>query len=82
MNEYTTHLSREGRIQIPAAVRRRLGFEPGEALAVSVVKGEIRVTRRLKAIRKIQKRLAPLRDPDNPAVDSLIRERRLEGENE
>lgn len=82
MLEHTTHLSKEGRILIPAAVRRQLGFKTGEALTVSVVNGEVRVARRLQAIRDMQKRMACLRDPDNPAVESLRRERHIEAENE
>ncbi|MGH8191531.1 MAG: AbrB/MazE/SpoVT family DNA-binding domain-containing protein [Rhodanobacteraceae bacterium] len=76
MNEHTTRLSKEGRILIPAAIRNTLGFEAGETLNLSVVDGEVRITRRLDAIRSMQKRLARLRDPNHPAVDELIRERR------
>lgn len=76
MNEYTTNLSKEGRILIPAAIRNQLGLKPGEALTLSVVDGEVRVTSRTSAIRQMQKRLAPLRDPQHPVVDELLRERR------
>lgn len=82
MNEHTTYLSKEGRILIPAAVRKALGFKPGEALTLSVVDGEVRIARRMEAIRSMQKRLSWLRDPDNPAVDSLLRERRAAAKNE
>lgn len=82
MNEHTTYLSKEGRILIPAAVRNALGFKPGEALILSVVDGEVHIARRLEAIRSMQKRLSRLRDPANPAVDSLLRERRAAAESE
>lgn len=82
MSEHTTYLSKEGRILIPAAVRNALGFKAGEALTLSVVDGEVRITRRLDAIRGMQKRLARLRDPANPAVDSLLRERRAAADSE
>ncbi|MFT3789798.1 MAG: AbrB/MazE/SpoVT family DNA-binding domain-containing protein [Rudaea sp.] len=76
MLEHTTSLSKEGRILIPAAIRNELDLNAGEALTLSVVNGEVRITRRLNAIRSMQKRLARLRDPKHPAVESLLRERR------
>lgn len=82
MVEHTTYLSKEGRLLLPAAIRRELGFEAGEALTLSVVDGEVRVTKRLQAIRNMQRRMARLRDPNEPAVDSLLRERRSEADSE
>ncbi|HEV2702626.1 MAG TPA: AbrB/MazE/SpoVT family DNA-binding domain-containing protein [Steroidobacteraceae bacterium] len=76
MSEHTANLSKEGRILIPAAIRRALGLREGEPLSVSVVDGEIRIVSRLAALRQMQQRLAHLRDPQNPAVDELLRERR------
>ncbi len=76
MPDHTASLSKEGRILIPAAIRNELGLKAGEALTLSVVNGEVRVARRLNAIRNMQKRLARLRDPKHPAVESLLRERR------
>lgn len=76
MNAHLTSLSREGRVLIPAALRRELGLKPGEALTLSVVDGELRVASRISAIRRMQKRLAHLRDPRHPVVDELIRDRR------
>ncbi len=82
MAEHTTHLSKEGRILIPASIRNALGFRPHEALTLSVVDGEVRIAKRLDAIRAMQKRLARLRDPKHPVVDELIRERRSEARRE
>lgn len=76
MSEHVVNLSKEGRVLIPASVRRELGLEAGEALSLSVVDGEIRLGSRLHAIRRMQQRLAKLHDPDEPAVESLLRERR------
>lgn len=82
MNAHTVQLSKEGRVLIPAAVRQQLHMAPGEALTLSVVDGEVRIARRLAAIHGMQKRLARLRDPSRPAVDSLLQERRAEGARE
>ncbi len=76
MSEHTANLSKEGRVLIPAAIRRELGLREGEPLSVSVVDGEIRIVSRLIALRQMQQRLAHLRDPRNPAVDEMLRERR------
>lgn len=82
MLNYTTNLSKEGRVLIPAEVRNKLGLKAGEALKLSIVDGEVHLSRRVDAIRRMQKRLARLRDPDNPAVDSLLQERREESTRE
>lgn len=80
--EHTTTLSKEGRILIPATMRRALGFQPGEALTVSLHGHKVHIARRIEAIRGMQKRLARFRDPANPAVDALLRERRADAERE
>jgi len=66
----------QGRVLIPAAIRQQLGLRAGEPLAVSVVDGEVRIVSRLAALRRMQQRLAHLRDPRNPVVDELLRDRR------
>jgi AbrB family looped-hinge helix DNA binding protein len=76
MSENTATLSKEGRVLIPAAIRQELGLRVGEPLSISVVDGEIRVVSRLAALRRMQQRLAHLRDPQSPVVDELLRERR------
>lgn len=82
MKEYTSSLSKEGRVLIPAPIREQVGFNAGELLSLSVVNGEVRVVSRRAAIRAMQARLARLRDPKNPAVDSLLRERRKAAKDE
>lgn len=82
MSEHITSLSKEGRVLIPASIRNALGLQAGEALTLSVVDGEVRIARRLSAIRRMQKRMARLRDPANPAVESLLRERRAAARSE
>lgn len=82
MNEHVTNLSKEGRILIPAAIRNELNLRPGEPLTLAVVDGELRITSRISAIRRMQKRLARLRDPARPVADELLRERRDASEHE
>lgn len=76
MADHTASLSKEGRVLIPVAIRQELGLRPGEPLSVSVVDGEVRIVSRVAALRRMQQRLAHLRDPDHPAVEELLHERR------
>jgi AbrB family looped-hinge helix DNA binding protein len=76
MSDNTANLSKEGRVLIPASIRQQLGLRAGEALSISVVDGEVRIVSRLAALHRMQQRLAHLRDPQHPAVDELLRERR------
>lgn len=76
MTGRSTRLSKDGRVRTPAAIHDQLALQAGEAPTLSVVDGEVRMAKRIDAIRAMQKRLAGLRDPKNPAVDSLLRERR------
>lgn len=80
MNEHIVTLSREGWILIPVAVRNELNLSPGEPLMLTVVDDELRITSRISAIRQMQQRLVPLRDPERPVVDELLQERRTESE--
>ncbi|MBS0591501.1 MAG: AbrB/MazE/SpoVT family DNA-binding domain-containing protein [Proteobacteria bacterium] len=79
---HTTNLSREGRVLIPADVRRSLGFKPGETLSLSVVDGEVRITGRMTALRKMQQRLARHGKLRASVVSELLAERRAEAARE
>lgn len=76
MSDHTANLSKEGRVLIPATIRQELGLRAGEPLSISVVDGEVRIVSRLAALRRMQQKLAHLRDPQSPAVDELLRDRR------
>lgn len=76
LSDHSASLSKEGRVLIPASIRQELGLRAGAPLSLSVVDGEIHIVSRLAAIGRMQERLAYLRDPANPAVDELLRERR------
>lgn len=76
MSDHFASLSKEGRVLIPATIRQQLGLRAGEPLLVSVVDGEVRIVSRIAALRRMQQRLAHLRDPGTSAVDELLRERR------
>lgn len=76
MKTYTSVLGKDGRVLVPAAVRQKAKWKAGTPLLLSVVGREVRISSRIAAIRQMQARLARLRDPDESAAESLIRERR------
>ncbi len=75
-------LSPDGRILIPAELRRAAGLEPGVALSVIVEDGEVRISTWPNRVRQIQEALAPLRRPGVSIVDELIADRRAEAARE
>jgi bifunctional DNA-binding transcriptional regulator/antitoxin component of YhaV-PrlF toxin-antitoxin module len=73
-----------GRLQLPAEVRRELGFEEGQSVILEVVDNELRVRSQRENIRRIQEWFKPYAPkPGEPLLsDELIAERRRESENE
>jgi AbrB family looped-hinge helix DNA binding protein len=76
MKTFMSRLGKDGRVLIPAAVREKAELKAGTPLLLFVVGDDVRIVSRVAAIRRMQARLAHLRDPNEPAVESLIRERR------
>lgn len=72
----------DGRILIPANLRRAAGLEPGTTVVVSLDGGSLRVETVLAQVRRVQTLLAPLRRPGVSIVDELIAERRAEAAQE
>ncbi len=79
----TSTLSAEGRVVIPASIRKALKLEPGAVLTFRVEGDDIMMTTRDSAIRKLRKmfREVPGRK-DVSLVDELIAERRAEAARE
>jgi bifunctional DNA-binding transcriptional regulator/antitoxin component of YhaV-PrlF toxin-antitoxin module len=73
-----------GRLQLPADVRRDLGFEEGESVIMEIVDNELRVRSQREGIRRIQELLKPYRPKEGEMLvsDELIADRRRESENE
>jgi AbrB family looped-hinge helix DNA binding protein len=80
----TSTMSNEGRVVIPAAMRKAMGLEAGSTVTFRLEGDKLVMTTRSAAIRKLQELF---RDAPNPSegsvVDELIAERRAEaaGEN-
>ncbi len=77
-----TRMSKEGRVLIPAELRRALGLKPDEPLHVYAVDGELRIVSRLQSIRMAQAIAAPYRQQGVSVVDEFLREKRNEAARE
>lgn len=78
MSVHYAKLGKEGRVLIPVVVRRELGLEENEPLAIYVQDGEVRIASRVQAIRRMQQRMARYKKPGKSVVDELLQERRAE----
>lgn len=72
----------DGRILIPAEMRRAAGFEPGSTVIITLDGQTLQVETRLAQVRRVQALLAPLKQPGVSIVDELIAERRAEAARE
>jgi AbrB family looped-hinge helix DNA binding protein len=79
----TSTVSNEGRVVIPAAMRKAMGLEAGSTVTFRLEAGELVMTTRRAAIRKLQElvRNAPIKQAGS-VVDELIAERRAEAARE
>lgn len=69
-------VSADGRIPVPAHLRRAAGTEPGNSANVRVEEGRLVIEGPMVALRRLQDLLAPLRKPGFSMVDGFIPNRR------
>ena len=84
MNESTraeVYVGRQGRIVIPAHMRRELNIQPGERLIARIEDGRLVLEKREQIIARIQKEFDKI-PPEVSLVDELIAERRAEAKKE
>lgn len=74
-------LGKDGRIVIPAEVRRAIGANPGDDLGLQVIDGELRIFTRIHGIRQFGEYLRQVFGDQDP-VEELIAERRAEAARE
>jgi len=76
-------LNPNGRIVIPASIRRELGVEPGDTILMEVEDGVLRIESVASRIARVQRQFAHLVKPGGLlASDELIAERREEARRE
>ncbi len=79
---FSVQVKSNGRILLPAEVRKALGVAEGEKLRGVVEDGELRLFTPATVLRKMQKRVRELVPPGVSLVDELIAERRAENARE
>lgn len=75
-------INANGRIVIPAEMRKRMGVAPGDTVMLTEEDGVLRVQSHRSMIRQIQEEFRPFRKPGVSMVDELIAERREEARRE
>lgn len=80
--EATARINENGRIVIPADIRRKLGLHPGDTLYLSVDGDKLSIESHSGRIRRIQESLRRLIPPDRLLSEELIAERQEEARRE
>ncbi len=75
-------LNANGRIVVPAAVRRALDLRPGDELIMRVENGELRLSTRRQALARARRMIRRYVPSDEDLTQSLIDHRRREAERE
>lgn len=78
----TSRINDNGRIVIPASIRKNMGLNPGDVVVMSLEDGVLRIESQLAKIRRIQAEFKPFANPASLASDELIAERREEARRE
>jgi len=71
-------LDKHGRILIPSALRKQMGWKTGELLTLAAGKYGLQVLSQMQVIQEIQDEVRKYARPGVSVVDELIRERREE----
>jgi AbrB family looped-hinge helix DNA binding protein len=79
---YHTKLGEDGRVVIPARVRKELNLKPGDTLVIESDDQGLHLRSMDQVIREVQASFAPYRKPGVSVVDELIAERREEAAQE
>lgn len=79
----TSVISSEGRVVIPAGIRKEVGLEPGAVVSFRVSEGRVVMGTREAAISELQRMFAGSRPEGAPLMsEQLIAERRAEAARE
>lgn len=82
MLQVRTRLSANGRVVIPAVVRKALDLRPGDELIMRVEDGEVRLSTRRQALARARRMVRKYIPSDEDLTQSLIDDRRAEAERE
>lgn len=79
MNEVT--INHQGRLVIPAALRKELGFDPGDSLVAHAEDGKLVIEKKQRLHETVWGMFAAI-PKDISLADELIAERRIEAQRE
>jgi AbrB family looped-hinge helix DNA binding protein len=82
MLQARTRLNANGRVVIPAAVRKALDLRPGDELIIRVDDGELRLSTRRQALARARRMIREYIPSDEDLTQSLIEDRRAEAARE
>ena len=82
MQEIKTVVGEKGVISLPVEYQKVLDLKPGDEVVIRLDNGALRIFPFKKALRRSQEIVRKYIPAGTKLVDSLIRERRLEAENE
>lgn len=77
-----TKVSSQGKMNLPAQIRREAGLERGGPVAISVVDGEIRIRELRHVLKDLQQQAKAVVARTGDSVDRFIQDRRAEAERE
>jgi len=81
-DEIRARVNENGRVVIPAAMRKALGIEVGDEVVLRVQDDELRITTQQRRIQRAQRRAQRYLKPGVSLVDELIAERRAAAKHE
>ncbi|MDG2515882.1 MULTISPECIES: AbrB/MazE/SpoVT family DNA-binding domain-containing protein [Sphingobium] len=64
MSIHSVKMTSDGRIQIPAQIRREMGLTGGDTLNLELQDGQLSVRRPSKTLERIRAKLSPYLEPD------------------
>lgn len=82
MLQAKARLNANGRVVIPAVVRRALDLRPGDQLIMRVEDGELRLSTRRQALARARRMIRAYIPSDEDLTQSLIDDRRAEAARE
>ncbi|MBN8828094.1 MAG: hypothetical protein J0H68_05245 [Sphingobacteriia bacterium] len=74
MEEIRVHMDKEGRIRIPAELRK--GFQPGETFVLRKLEGELRLISLKQAVKNAQDWAATIFINSDVSVDNFLKSRK------
>jgi AbrB family looped-hinge helix DNA binding protein len=80
--EVKARLNENGRIVIPAAIRKKLGMKPGDTLLLRVEDDVLKIESQRQRVRRVQQSMRRFIPPERDLSGELLADRREEAQQE